>query len=64
MEDGKGELTKGIINILVKDFKGSGQLIAWYPFAGNANDKSGNELNGVPKGAILTADFKGKPLEF
>ena len=63
VEDGKGELTKGVINILVKDFKGSGSLIAWYPFAGNANDKSGNELNGVPKGAILTADFKGKPLE-
>ncbi|HOO70675.1 MAG TPA: Ig-like domain-containing protein [Spirochaetota bacterium] len=30
--------------------------IAWYPFNGNANDESGNGLNGTVNGAILTSD--------
>ncbi|MFZ1523597.1 MAG: LamG-like jellyroll fold domain-containing protein [Saprospiraceae bacterium] len=63
VDDGKGEVAKALINILVKNFNGTGQLIAWYPFTGNANDKSGNENHGVAKGAILTADFDGKPLD-
>jgi hypothetical protein len=63
VDDGKGEVAKALINILVKNFNGTGQLIAWYPFTGNANDKSGNENHGVAKGAILTGDFDGKPLE-
>ena len=29
-------------------------LVAWYPFNGNANDESGNNLNGVVIGANLT----------
>ena len=31
-------------------------LIAWYPFNGNANDESGNSLNGKILGAVLTED--------
>lgn len=38
----------------------TGTIIADYPFSGNANDVSGNELNGTAKGAILTADRKNK----
>lgn len=30
--------------------------LAYYDFAGNANDKSGNALNGSAKGVILTSD--------
>ena len=31
-------------------------LIGWYPFTGNANDQSGNSLNGNVVGATLTSD--------
>jgi hypothetical protein len=62
VDDGKGLSNKGQILILVKNFDDEGQLIAWYPCNGNANDKSGNEHHGTTKGAILTADFDGKPL--
>jgi iron-sulfur cluster repair protein YtfE (RIC family) len=31
-------------------------LVAWYPFNGNANDESGNNLNGTVNGANLTTD--------
>lgn len=34
-------------------------LIAHYPFTGNANDLSGNNLNGVVNGAILSTDRFG-----
>jgi len=34
-------------------------LVAWYPFNGNANDESGNGNNGTVNGATLTADRKG-----
>ncbi|KJU86726.1 FG-GAP repeat-containing protein [Candidatus Magnetobacterium bavaricum] len=37
----------------------NGQLIAWYPFNGNANDDSGNGNNGVVHGATLTTDRAG-----
>lgn len=37
-------------------------LVAWYPFNGNANDVSGNGLNGfVQNGASLTSDKNGTP---
>jgi len=62
VDDGKGLTNHGQILILVKNFDDEGQLIAWYPFNGNANDKSGNEHHGTTKGAILTADFDGRPL--
>ncbi|MBF0371201.1 MAG: cadherin domain-containing protein [Magnetococcales bacterium] len=32
------------------------ELIAFYPFNGNANDESGNELHGEANGATLTTD--------
>lgn len=34
-------------------------LIGWYPFNGNANDQSGNNLNGTVNGAALTTDRFG-----
>jgi len=34
-------------------------LVAWYPFNGNANDESGNNLNGVVDGATLIGDRFG-----
>ena len=34
-------------------------LVAYYPFNGDANDESGNGLNGVVNGAILTTDRFG-----
>ncbi len=34
-------------------------LIGWWPFNGNANDESGNNLNGNVIGAILTTDRFG-----
>ena len=39
----------------------SSQLIAYYPFDGNANDESGLQQNGVVKGSVLTEDAKGRP---
>ncbi|MCB0570399.1 MAG: T9SS type A sorting domain-containing protein, partial [Phaeodactylibacter sp.] len=39
----------------------SGSIIADYPFSGNANDVSGNNLHGQPNGALLTADRFGNP---
>jgi uncharacterized protein (TIGR02145 family) len=36
-------------------------LVAYYPFNGNANDESGNGLNGVVNGAILSSDRFGNP---
>lgn len=41
------------------DYLPSGQLMAWYPFNGNALDESGNEMNGNIAGAILTSDRNG-----
>lgn len=34
-------------------------LVAWYPFNGNANDGSGNALNGIVTNAILSTDRFG-----
>jgi hypothetical protein len=34
-------------------------LVGWYPFNGNANDESGNNLNGVVYGASLANDRFG-----
>ncbi|MFK5878164.1 MAG: LamG domain-containing protein [Flavobacteriaceae bacterium] len=35
------------------------ELVAYYPFNGNANDESGNNLNGTVNGATLTTDRFG-----
>ena len=34
-------------------------LVGWWPFTGNANDISGNNLNGTATGATLTTDRFG-----
>lgn len=34
-------------------------LVAYYPFNGNANDESGNNLNGIVTRATLTTDRRG-----
>jgi hypothetical protein len=37
-------------------------LLAYYPFNGNANDQSGNKLNGIIQGGVVfSADKAGKP---
>lgn len=36
-------------------------LVAYYPFNGNANDESGNNLNLTNNGATLTTDRFGNP---
>jgi hypothetical protein len=36
-------------------------LVGYWPFSGNANDLSGNNLNGVIDSAILTVDRFGNP---
>ncbi len=50
-------------SVLVKIFEPTeGNLIAWYPFAMNGNDISGNELHGQVSGAVFTNDFFGNPV--
>ena len=34
-------------------------LVGYWPFSGNANDSSGNNLNGTVNGAVLTEDRFG-----
>jgi hypothetical protein len=36
-------------------------LVGWWPFNGNANDESGNGINGTVNGATLTIDRDGHP---
>ena len=36
-------------------------LVAYYPFDGDANDQSGNDINGIVNGATLTGDRFGNP---
>jgi len=43
-----------------KQFTAS-NLVAYYPFNGNANDESGNGNNGTINGATLTTDRNGTP---
>jgi hypothetical protein len=50
-----------VLKIVLLDNSLATGLIAYYPFSGNANDMSGNNLNGVVHGATLTTDRKGNP---
>ena len=60
VEDEYGASAQRSTNILVKVFSaGSGDLIAYYPFTGNANDVSGNNLHGAVSGALPTEDVNG-----
>lgn len=45
-----------VLAVLAEAQLPSGQLVAWYPFNGNANDGSGNSNNGTVNGASLTTD--------
>lgn len=57
--DNQGLSVEKTISILVKNFDGNGDLIAWYPFSGNTQDLSGNNHHGTNKGGLLTTDFNG-----
>ncbi len=60
VSDDQGLFAQAATKVLVKNFNAvPGDLIAHYPFTGNANDVSGNQLHGQANGAILTADQNG-----
>ncbi len=46
-----------VVTVKTSNFPTNG-LVAWYPFNGNANDESGNGMNGNVTGATLTNDRK------
>lgn len=58
VSDGRGGTATANIKLLVldPDLHVDGDLIAWYPFQGNAQDNSGNALHGQVFGAKLTED--------
>ena len=64
VNDGRGGTASASTTLLVIDLSQhvEGDLIAWYPFTGNAQDISGNSLHGVVSGAKLTADSLGQAL--
>ncbi len=63
--DDQGLSTTATTTVLVKNFNNTpGNLIAWYPFTGNANDISGNNLHGsFSGGTLLVPDFWGNPTQ-
>ncbi|GJM35198.1 MAG: hypothetical protein DHS20C18_41990 [Saprospiraceae bacterium] len=61
-DDGGLSATK-TTSVLVRTFESTaGNLIAWYPFALNGHDISGNQLHGQVSGAVYGDDFFGNPL--
>lgn len=48
-----------ISNAQVPSYLPSNGLVGWWPFNGNANDESGNGINGTVNGATLTNDRFG-----
>ncbi len=63
VSDDEGLTTQASTSVLVKVFNSTpGNIIAHYPFSGNANDVSGNQLHGQPSGgALIAGDFWGNP---
>jgi len=63
VEDGRGGSSVDSIGIEVRDFSQTqtGDLVAFYPFSGNASDSSGFNNNGTVHGAILTPNRQGVP---
>ncbi len=61
--DSHGAEVKDSIKIMVRDFSKykTGNLIAFYPFNGNADDESGNDNNGFITGAVFTNDRFNNP---
>jgi len=47
--------------LLITSFAQTNNLIAYYPFNGNADDESGNGNHGAVMGAVLTEDRFGNP---
>ncbi|MEK6571219.1 MAG: LamG-like jellyroll fold domain-containing protein, partial [Bacteroidota bacterium] len=63
VDDGRGGTVTDSIGIVVRDFSRNqtGDLVAYYPFNGNAVDASGNSHNGTVYGATLTNERLGNP---
>ncbi len=63
IDNSHGSTAADSVGIEVRDFtkNQTGNLIAYYPFNGNANDESGNGNNGTVSGAFLSADRFGNP---
>ncbi len=63
IDDGQGAQDIDSIAIVVRDFTNvqTGDLVAHYPFNGNANDATGNGHDGTVYGAALTQDRFGNP---
>ncbi len=64
VSDGNGNTAADSIQVMVRDFSlaQSGSMVLHYPFSGNAQDYSGNNLDGQVSGAVLTEDVLGQPL--
>ena len=63
VSDGRGGEAIDSIGVSVRDtsIHQSGDLAAYYPFNGNADDESGNNNNGTVSGAVLVPDRHGNP---
>jgi hypothetical protein len=60
--DDEGLASQASTTVLVKNFNTTpGNIIADYPFNGNAQDVSGNQLHGQPNGALLVPGSNGAP---
>jgi hypothetical protein len=61
VDDGHGAQAADTLGIRVRDFTviQTGDMVAFYPFNGNANDESGHGLHGTVYGATLVPDRFG-----
>ena len=61
VEDSRGGQVIDSIGVSVRDttIQQTGDLVAFYPFSGDANDASGFNNNGTVSGAVLTTDRWG-----
>ena len=61
--DGRGGVARDSLRVRVRNLSRTqtGQLVAFYPFNGNAQDASGNGNHGTVYGAQLTSDRNGIP---
>jgi len=63
VEDSFGGTISNSIEVSVRDtsIHQTGDLVAYYPFSGNANDESGFENQGTVSGAVLVSDRFNNP---
>ncbi len=63
VSDGRGGEAIDSIGVSVRDTSvhQTGELVAYYPFNGNADDESGFNNNGTVSGAVLVPDRHGNP---